>query len=89
MDNVSTKKTNTITTKKTNTIATNVTSTASINCHSKKRKRLLYCAYSFISDHINIHNYYFLLLFKTKRNNIKWKIMNLKRFVLKIVHVII
>ena len=34
MDNVSTKKTNTIATK-TNNIATNVTSTASINCHGK------------------------------------------------------
>ena len=34
MDNVSTKKTN--------TVATNVMSAASINCHSKKSKRLLY-----------------------------------------------
>ena len=28
---------NNLTTKKTNTITTNVTSTASINCHSKKK----------------------------------------------------
>ena len=35
MDNLSTKKTNTIATKKTNTTATNITRTASINCHSK------------------------------------------------------
>ena len=48
-------------TKKANAIATNVTSTASINCHSKKSKRLLYFAYSFISDHINVRNYYYLL----------------------------
>ena len=70
-----------VSTKKTNTIATNVTSTASI---------LLYFAYSFISDHININNYYYLLsLCKTKRYNIKWKIMNFKKFLLKIVRVII
>ena len=36
IDNLSSKKTNTIATKKTNTITTNVTSTASINCHGKK-----------------------------------------------------
>ena len=36
IDNVITKKTNTITTKNTNTIAKNVTSTVSLNCHSKK-----------------------------------------------------
>ena len=35
MDNVSTKKTNTITTEKNNTLTTNVTSTASIKCHNK------------------------------------------------------
>ena len=62
MDIVSTKKTNTIATKKTNIIATKVTSTtASINCHSKKSKRLLCFAYSFISNHITIDNYYYLL----------------------------
>ena len=36
MDNVSTKKSNTIATKKINTIATDVMSTVSINCHGKK-----------------------------------------------------
>ena len=42
-----------------NYIETNVASIASINCHSKKSKRLLYFAYSFISDHITIENYYY------------------------------
>ena len=37
-----------------NAIETNIASTASINCHSKKSKRLLYFAYSFISDHITV-----------------------------------
>ena len=50
MDNVSTKKTN--------TIATNVTNTASINCHNKKNKRLLYFAHRFISSHIDNYYYY-------------------------------
>ena len=69
MDNFSTKKTN--------TVAINVKSTASINWHSKKVKRLLYFAYSFISDNININTYYYLLsLCQTKKYNIKWKIMN-------------
>ena len=73
-----------------NAIEANVASTASINCHSKKSKRLLYLAYSFISDHITIENYYYLsILCKTKRYNIKWKIMNFKKFVVKIVRVII
>ena len=49
-------------TKKTNSIATNVTSTASVNCHIKKSKRLLYFAQSSISNHITINNYYYLLL---------------------------
>ena len=76
--------------KKKNTIATNVTSTALINCHSKRSKRLLYFTYSFISDHINIDNYYYVLsLCKTKRYSIKWKIINFKKFVLQIVRVII
>ena len=52
-----------------------------------KNKRLLYFAHS---DYITIDNYYYLLsLYKTKGYNIKWKIMNLKKFVLKIVRVII
>ena len=62
MDNLSTKKTN---------IATSVTSSASVNWHSKKLE--IYFAYSFISDHNNINNYYLLSLCKTKRYNIKWK----------------
>ena len=55
MDNVSTKKTNTIATKKISAIATNFTKTASISCHSK-RVRDFYFAHSFISDHITIDN---------------------------------
>ena len=47
-------------------------------------------AYSSISNHITIHNYYCLLsLCKTKRYKIKWKIINLEKFVLKILRVII
>ena len=83
MDNISTKKTNAIVTKKTNTIATNFTITASINFHSKKSKRLLYFAHSFISDHVTVDNYCYLLLCKTKRNNIKWKIKNFKKVRMK------
>ena len=70
MDNVSTKKTN--------TLATNVTSTASTSGHSQK-VRLLYFTDNFISDYITVNNYFYLLsLCKTKRYNMKWKIMNLK-----------
>ena len=48
-----------------------------------------YFAHSFISDYINIDNYYYLLsLCKTERYNIKWKKAKLKKFVLKIVRVI-
>ena len=37
-----------------------------------KSKRLLYFAYSFLSDHITTDNYYYLrLLHKTKRYNLK------------------
>ena len=50
-----------VSTKKENTISTNVTSTASINSHSKTSNRLLYFAYSFISNHIITDNYYYLL----------------------------
>ena len=67
-DIVSTKKANTIATKRTNVI-----STALINCHGKKSKRLLYFAHSFSSGHITIDNYYYMLLCKTRRNNIKCK----------------
>ena len=88
MDIVPTKKTYTIATKKTNTIATNVTSTASINFHSK-----------YIRDcyilHIGLLVIVLLLIiiiicyYYLKRYNIKWKIMNFKKFVLKTVRVII
>ena len=47
---------------------------------------MLYFAYSFITDHITVDNYYLLLLYKTKVYNIKWEIAN---FVLKTVRVII
>ena len=53
-------------------------------------KRFLYFVHSFISNHITIDNNCFLLSsFKTKRYDIKWKIMNFKKFALKIVSVII
>ena len=56
-----------LSTKNTNTIATNVTSTASINWHNKK-VRHCYISHDFISDHINIDNYYYWLsLCKTKK----------------------
>ena len=62
----------TVSTKKANTAVTNVTSTASMNSHSKKSKRLFYFVHSFISSHITIDDYYYLLsLCKTKRYNIK------------------
>ena len=74
-----------LSTKKTNTIATNVTSTASINWHNKTVRD-----YSFTSNHVTVDNYYYLLsVCKTKRYDIKWKIMNFKKLVLKIVRVII
>ena len=58
-------------------IAKNIMSAASINCHSiKVRYIVLYFARIFISNYINIDNYYLLSLCKTKRRNIKWKIMN-------------
>ena len=45
---------------------------------------MLYFTYIFISDHINIDNYYYLpALCKTKRHSIKWKIRNLKKFCIK------
>ena len=86
MDNLSTKKTNTLATKKTNTTATNVTFTVSSNYLSKKARD----CYILHTVSITIDNYYYLLsLCKTKRYNIKWKIMIFKKFVLKIVRVII
>ena len=78
---------NKLTTKKTNNITANATSTASIDCHSKKVKDC-YILHSFIGDRITIDNYcYFLPLCKTKRYNIKWKVMNFRKFILKILHV--
>ena len=51
---------------------------------------MLYFRYSCISDHITIDNYYYLLLLrKTKKYNIKWKLINFKKFVLKMVRVVI
>ena len=69
---------------------TNITSTAPTNYHSKKVRLKLFFAYSFISDHITINNYdYLLLLCETKRYNRKWKIMNFKKLLLEILRVII
>ena len=79
-----------LSTKRTNAVATNLTCTVSVSYYSKKSKRLLYFTYSFISNHITSDNYYYLLsLCKTKRYDIKRKMMNLKKFVLKILRVII
>ena len=81
-DNVSTKKTNTIATKK-HTIATNVASTASINCHSKNVRDcyifhvvLLVIILLLI---ITIISYHY-----AKQKVIRWKIMNFKKFGLKL-----
>ena len=64
---IATKNTYTIATKMANTIATNIMSTALKNCHTKK-VRDCYILHSFISDHIIIDNYYYLLsLCKTKK----------------------
>ena len=54
-----------VSTKTTNSIATNIPKT----CHNKNSKKLSYVAYSFISDHITIDNYNYLLsLCKTKKH---------------------
>ena len=64
LDNVSTKKINTIAKKKDKYYSKNFTSVVLINCLSKKVRDF---THSFISDHTNIDNYYCLLLFcKTK-----------------------
>ena len=79
VDIVSTKKANPIATK-----TTTITNSASVSYYRKRD----YIAYSFISDHIIIDNCYYLLsLCKAKRYNIKWKKMNLKKFLLKIIRV--
>ena len=80
MDNVSTKKTN--------TIATNVTSTTSINWRSKKVRdcyilhRVLLAIILILITTIICYHY-------AKQKGIKWKIMNFKKVVSKIVCVII
>ena len=48
-----------VSTKLVNHIAINITRIASITLHNKKERNF---AYSFISDHITIDNYYYLLL---------------------------
>ena len=48
---------NNLSTKKINTITTNVTTTASINCQSKKVRDYPIFTYRFISDNITIDNY--------------------------------
>ena len=59
------------------------------NLSLQKSIRLLYFVHSFISDYITIDDYYYLpSLRKRKRYNMKWNIMNFKKFVLKIVRVI-
>ena len=75
------QKTNTIATKK-----TTVTSTASINCYGKK---VTDCP---ILDTVLLVIILLLIIpiiCKIKRCNIKWKTMNFKKFVSKIVVVII
>ena len=79
-------------TKKTYTIATNVAKTASINCHSKKIQDcyILHTVLIYFFSDFTIDNYIIYYLYaKTKMHSIKWKIMNLKNSVLKIVSVII
>ena len=53
-----------VSTKVINTIAAIATSTESINCHNKKVRYKIDCYLFhtvFISDHITIDNYYYLL----------------------------
>ena len=80
-------------TKNTNTIATIVTSTALINCHRRK-VRDFYILHTVLLVIIllliiTIVCYQNKKVYKAKKYNIKWKILNLKKFILKIVHVII
>ena len=90
IDIVLTKKTNTIATRKTYTVAKNVTSTDSVNCNNEKVRNcyilhtvLLVIILLLI---ITIICYHYA---KQKTYNKKWKIMNFKKFVLKMVRVII
>ena len=60
-----------------------------INCYSKRVRDCYILHTVFTKDYITIDNYYYLLfLWKANRYNIKWKIMNFKKFTLKIVGVI-
>ena len=81
-------------TKMINTIATNFASTASINFHSKK-VRDCYILHAvllvIILQYLIIIIYYYYAKQKGIKytNNMEWKILNFKKFVLKIVRVII
>ena len=61
MDNVSIKKTN--------AIARNVTSTTSINCNSKKIRDCYILPIALLAIILQLMDYYFLSLFKTKGHN--------------------
>ena len=73
------------------TIATNVTSTASINCHSIK-VRDCYISQAILLEIILLLIIIIVICYHyVKQKGIiwKWKIMKLKKFVLKIVRIII
>ena len=79
-----------VSTKKTNTIATKVTNTALLSCHSIKVRdcyilRTVLLAIILLLIIVIVCCHYA----KQKRYNIKRKIMNLKKFVLKIARVTI
>ena len=77
-----------IATKKANAIATNVTSTASINCYSKI-VRDFYILYTVLLVTILLLIISIISYHCVKRYKIKWKIMNIRKSVWKIVGVII
>ena len=77
-----------VSTKKTNTIATYVTSTASINCHNKK-VRDCYILHTVSLVIMLLLIIIIVCYYAKKPYNIKCKIMNFRKFVLKIVRVII
>ena len=80
---------NNLSTKKTSTTGKNVTNTASISCHSKT---FTYCH---ILHTVLLEIMLLLIItiicyhYAKKKDNIKWKIINFKKFVLKIVRIII
>ena len=83
-------------TKMINTIATNFASTVSINFQSKKVRDcyilhavLLVIILQYLIIIIIIYYYYAKQKGIKYTNNIEWKILNFKKFVLKIVRVII